>query len=250
MNEIVSKQNTGCWITAHLAAMILLSNLGGQLRGEETPDGSPNEEKPIRNVLPDDLLPDLIPATEDSDSETRTTEPEKDPDDNNDPVTLIGEKMRLVETLLRQPEADGNPQTGPLQEQIVRELKILIELLDKQAQQQSSSNSSSSAQQTQQQASSRSQVKQPAEQQGESKEGHQKDKPSRDSAKRLGKATPQVNLVELTEVVKEIWGHLPEKDRERLRQLSADQVMPGHDVAVEKYFRRLAEETDDQNAPK
>ena len=56
--------------------------------------------------------------------------------------------------------------------------------------------------------------------------------------------------MELTEVVKEIWGHLPEKDRERLRQLSADQVMPGHGVAVEKYFRRLAEEADDQNALK
>jgi len=248
MNWTISKRNKGCWITAHLAAMIFFSNLGGQLHGEETPVASPNEGKAIRDLFPDDLLPDLQPATKDSDLGAEKTLPEKDPDGDNDPVTLIGEKMRLVETLLRQPSVDGNPQTGPLQAQIVQELKKLIELLDKQAQQQSSSSSSSSAQQTQQQASSRSQVKQPALQQGESKEGQQKDKPSRDSTKRLGKTTPQVNLVELTEVIKEIWGHLPEKDRERLRQLSADQVMPGHSVAVEKYFRRLAEEADDQNS--
>ena len=38
-------------------------------------------------------------------------------------------------------------------------------------------------------------------------------------------------------------GHLPEKERERLRQLSADQVVPGHDLAIEKYFRRLADES-------
>jgi hypothetical protein len=56
--------------------------------------------------------------------------------------------------------------------------------------------------------------------------------------------------VELAEVLKEIWGHLPAKDRERLRQGSADQVMPGHDIAVEKYFRRLAEDAEKQNPPK
>ena len=44
-------------------------------------------------------------------------------------------------------------------------------------------------------------------------------------------------------MVKDVWGHLPEKERERLRQLSADQVVPGHDLAIEKYFRRLADES-------
>ena len=44
--------------------------------------------------------------------------------------------------------------------------------------------------------------------------------------------------------------NIPEKERERLRQHSADQVVPGHDLAVEEYFRRLADEPSQEAAPK
>ena len=74
--------------------------------------------------------------------------------------------------------------------------------------------------------------------QGEPKEGD-----SRQSSQRLGQSAPKVNLAELLQVVKQVWGHLPEKERERLRQLSGDQVLPGHDLAVERYFRSLADES-------
>ncbi|MFP6691601.1 MAG: hypothetical protein VB875_01180, partial [Pirellulales bacterium] len=72
-------------------------------------------------------------------------------------------------------------------------------------------------------------------------------KPATDSQERSGQSKPtKAELDKLNEdLFKAIWGHLPEKERERLRQLPAEQIMTEYEVQIEKYFRRLTEERDD-----
>jgi Sec-independent protein translocase protein TatA len=161
-----------------------------------------------------------------------------------DPVTRIGEKMRRATRLLEEKTADARAEQ--LQDEIARDLDQLIKELKRRMNQQSSSSAGQSSQQskTQQQAS-RDPIQQPARKPQTKPGGQQSQKPAQDSSERLGQATPKVDLDHLTEVIKEIWGHLPEKDRERLRQLSSEKIMPEHELPVEKYFRRLAEEDEE-----
>ena len=161
-----------------------------------------------------------------------------------DPIVVIGKKMEEVANRLSQSSRKADPQIAQLQRQIIEELNALLKQLQKQAQQASAGSSPSGGGGKQQDkrtsvgGGSPAQANKPAAGNGQDSES-----PSRESSQRVGKAAPKVNLVELLQVVKDVWGHLPEKDRERLRQHSADQVVPGHDLAVEQYFRRLAEES-------
>ena len=244
----ISKRKIGPFIFIGLTVLIPLDNIDFLVCGAEAsaPATGSQREDAIQ-----DLLPELAPAPDRNPLEDHKTRSDKGTEGASNPVTQIGEKMRRAEKLLQEKAAQGNPQTEQLQHQIVQELNALLKQLNEQSQQQSASGSPSNSQQQQQQKSNRSLVKQPVAQQGNAAQLQEdKGEPSRDSTQRLGKAAPRVNLVELTEVLKEIWGHLPAKDRERLRQGSADQVMPGHDIAVEKYFRRLAEDAEKQNPTK
>jgi hypothetical protein len=161
-----------------------------------------------------------------------------------DPIVSIGRKMSDLATLLSKASSTTDPHVGKLQRQIIEQLDALLKQLEDQSQGQASSSSASGGGGRQQ--DTRTQIGSGTPEatgpqtagKGEPKEGD-----SRESSQRLGQATPKINLAELLQVVKQVWGHLPEKERERLRQLSGDQVLPGHDVAVEKYFRRLADES-------
>ncbi|MDH3716896.1 MAG: hypothetical protein OES79_02130, partial [Planctomycetota bacterium] len=66
--------------------------------------------------------------------------------------------------------------------------------------------------------------------------------PADQSEERVRKAEPkEIDVAEVTEIIKQIWGHLPEKERERLRQMAADEPLPENSLRIEKYFRRLSE---------
>lgn len=243
----LSKRKIRPFIFIGLTVLIPLDKIDFLVCGAEA--SVPATDAQTEDAL-QDLLPDLAPATESNPLEDHKTRSDKGTEGASNPVTQIGEKMRRAEKHLQEKAAQGNPKTEQLQQKIVQELNALLKQLNEQSQQQSASGSPSNSQQ-QQQKSNRSPVKQPVAQQGKASQLQEdKGEPSRDSTQRLGKAAPRVNLVELAEVLKEIWGHLPAKDRERLRQGSADQVMPGHDIAVEKYFRRLAEDAEKQNPTK
>lgn len=45
--------------------------------------------------------------------------------------------------------------------------------------------------------------------------------------------------------IERVWGHLPQRQREQLRQYGTDVFLPGYESMIEEYFKRLAEETDD-----
>jgi len=155
-----------------------------------------------------------------------------------DPVTRIGQKMRTVESLLE--EKEQAVKAGELQNEIVRDLEALI----KQLRQQQKKASSGGKSQRKPQKSSRDRVQQPAAAKPGKPGTRESKNPANDSEARMGHAKKgsKVDAAALDEVIKAIWGHLPEKDRERLRQISSEEIMPNHEVAIERYFRRLADE--------
>ena len=45
--------------------------------------------------------------------------------------------------------------------------------------------------------------------------------------------------------IERVWGHLPEREREQLRQFGTEVFLPGYESLIEDYFRRLAEEANE-----
>ncbi|MEZ6073028.1 MAG: hypothetical protein R3C10_22880 [Pirellulales bacterium] len=45
--------------------------------------------------------------------------------------------------------------------------------------------------------------------------------------------------------IERVWGHLPERQREQLRQFGTDVFLPGYETLIEEYFKRLAEEANE-----
>ena len=176
---------------------------------------------------------------------TKANQPVSTAGEGGDPIVTIGKKMTELATLLTKSSPAADPQVAQLQQQIVEQLDALLKQLEKQSQQQASSSNSPSGGRGGQQDTRTSVGKgTPGESNPQTAgKGNHKKGDSQESSQRVGKAAPKINLAELLQVVKDVWGHLPEKERERLRQLPADQVVPGHDLAVEKYFRRLADES-------
>ncbi len=161
-----------------------------------------------------------------------------------EPIVKIGKDMEELAKRFAETSRDDDPRATQLKERIIVQLDALLEQLQKQSQRQPAGGQSSSGARPGQQQDSRTSLGSEGPR-GLTVSGETKDSqgPSRESSQRIGKAAPEINLAQLLEVVKDVWGHLPEKERERLRQHAADQVVPGHDLAVEKYFRRLAAES-------
>ncbi len=192
--------------------------------------GAPHPEKSL-----DQKLLDQLGEGEDIPLQTDLVEEEVLGEDA-DPLTRIGHKMRLVQRLLVQQKPPSR--AGQLQQEILRDLEKLLEQLQQQQQQQASAPRAGSGRQQ----ASRRKIQQPRP--GSPRRGG--DRPSRQPADqsedRVREAeSRQIDVVEVTEMIKQIWGHLPEKERERLRQMAADEPLPESAVQIENYFRRLSE---------
>ena len=62
-------------------------------------------------------------------------------------------------------------------------------------------------------------------------------------AERKTSTTPQrLDPAELQALVKRVWGDLPQRVREQMQQLPAEEFVPQYDMLIEEYYRRLAEE--------
>jgi len=142
--------------------------------------------------------------------------------------------MRQVEGLIAQTES--GPQTQDLQKQIVSSLDELI----KQAR---SCSKKCSPSQSSQKVASRQQVRQPNK---KPKEGRIKpgDKRATNPAGKPGQAGPRrPTPEEMKELVKSVWGELPEAEREQMLQwMSEGEFLPKYELLLEQYFKRLVEE--------
>ncbi len=158
------------------------------------------------------------------------------PSADRDPLGYISQEMRQVERLIA--EQEKRPHAEELQRRIVDDLARLIDQAEKQRQQQSSS----SQNQNQQQTAKRQSPKQ-SQQQSQKGPGKDSSQPASDSTDRLGRAEqvrPDPEL--LRGLMKDAWGHLPERDREQMKQMAPERFLPQYELMIERYYRRLAEE--------
>jgi hypothetical protein len=72
---------------------------------------------------------------------------------------------------------------------------------------------------------------------------------ARDSTDRLDKSTAKpVDKGEVNEMVKALWGNLPERDRQQMLQSFSDEFLPKYELEIEQYYRRLSEEQGENQA--
>lgn len=202
---------------------------------EQPTDAPPQKPDPTESADPLDreLLDDL------GDSSGEDAAPEL-PD--ADPLARLGRRMQDAQQLIGQNETGD--QTQGLQDQIIKDLDELI----RQARKKKSQSSSSSSGNKQSQGSRRSKPSRPGQggQPGQS-EGQPGDAPARDSTDRLGpNDNKQPDMGEMNDLVKGLWGQLPEKAREQMGQWAVEQFLPGYEELIEEYFRRLVEESEEK----
>jgi hypothetical protein len=149
-----------------------------------------------------------------------------------DPLTRVGRNMRKSQSLIT--EHDTSKRTQELQKRILADLDELLQQTRKQCQGGGSNKPPSQASKP---ASGSPMGNKPAE-------GDPANKPSRDSTDRLAKAgkTDVEDQQDLDELVKQVWGHLPDKVRSQMQNVSAENFLPKYEKLIEEYYRRLAEE--------
>jgi hypothetical protein len=141
-------------------------------------------------------------------------------DQNTSPLADIARQMRSVQGRLA--ERDVSPPTQAQQQQIVAELKALLE--------NSSANSAAAA--------SRANTGKSSSQAGVGT-GDAQVATTDPGASRIerGAASPAESSAS------RVWGHLPESVRQELAATPADQFVPKYRPLIEAYYKRLAEES-------
>jgi hypothetical protein len=151
--------------------------------------------------------------------------------------------MKQAEMLLGRPADAPNvnslQQAGDVQQRVVAQLDELIAELSKQCQGgQCSPNSNPEPQ-----ASQRSSAK-PS---NSSRTASTSKAPARDSSDPLNRTNSEpVDKNEVNELVKQLWGHLPQRSREQVLQSFSDEFLPKYEQEIEQYYRRLSEETQER----
>ena len=217
----------------------LLDDLEADLLDDESFDGELlDEEKPAatRKEPADaaDLESKLLGEIEEGLDEEDVSN-----DDEEDPITKIGRKMRDVEQRLA--ESRVNDETKQIQLKIVKELADLLDELKKQMKKKSSPKPGGKKPKTAQ----RKPVNQPKRGAGKPS-GTESKQPARDSQEGVRDAKEiAVDMREMDDLMKELSKMmLPDKAREQMRQGAVEKFLPQYEPLIERYLRRLAEEED------
>lgn len=212
---------------------------GGLLDDLPPEQGAPDD---IENQLLEDLdeqLADPLRGVSagdaaDAGSDIDLTSPE------DDPLGNIGVRMRDVEQRLRRQQLSG--ETTEMQQAIVADLDTLLETLRKQLAQQKMQASGSSGPPPSRRTQTSNNTRRPA---AGDPSGGQSQQPANDSTPGVRDAEDvRVNVEELDELMKEVWGHLPETAREQMRQSRVERFHPKYELLIEKIYRRMAEQQD------
>lgn len=204
----------------------LMSDLEDLDLGDDQPFGKPAKDHPPLEEIDRELIEQL----------GRGAGEDVGTSGESDPLTQIGERMQEVTRLINQ--ADVGEPTRDLQDDIVSDLEALIREARRR---QGGSSSSSNSQQ--QQTRERKEVKQPQQQNAQgSGSGDPNSKPAQDSTDRVEKdSVREVDMQNMNELMRQVWGHLPQREREQMLQSTVDVFLPKYSEMIEEYFRRLAE---------
>ena len=226
--------------------LLLLTTAAAQLPSTTASENPSAGSESLGNQLLDDLAP-LAPAKS----------PEKIPLQQSQPADDLGEDigqpsgqlplvrarqgMQQAEMLLNPPLAATNSQAlkqaNAVQQQVVKHLDELIAELSKQCQ--------ACRQGGQQSQSSQSQASQQQQAGQSSATAARGTTAAQDSTTRLGQSTGQPTANEKTDIdslMKALWGHLPERNREQMLQSFSHEFLPKYELEIEDYYRRLSEE--------
>lgn len=162
------------------------------------------------------------------------------------PLARVEHSMQHAQALLAHPAADSkagtNQLVGPVQQEILSDLDKLIADLSKQCQccngQCQGGQCNQPPKPSQNPKSGKSGVA--------ARRGHTA---ARDSTDRLDSSSAKpVDKGEVNEMVKALWGHLPERSREQMLQSFSDEFLPKYELEIEQYYRRLSEEKGESQA--
>jgi hypothetical protein len=158
------------------------------------------------------------------------------PAEDADPLVHISQEMRDVEDLI--PKQSSRTHAEQLQQRIVDDLSRLIDQAEAQRQ---AARAQASKGKKPQSTTKREIVKQPKQASGNA--GKDSNKPAEDSSNRLGAAEPaRPDPEQFRAMMKDTWGHLPDRDRQEVLQNTPDKFLPKYELLIEKYYKRLSEE--------
>jgi hypothetical protein len=154
-------------------------------------------------------------------------------------LARVRNDMRRAEALLggpaNAPHSAPLRQAGEVQKRVVAQLDELIAELCKQCQGGQGQNSNNPSPQPNQRSEAK--ASQPSRTASTGKS------PARDSSDPLNRASGQaVDKGDVDELVKRLWGHLPERSLEQVLQSFSDEFLPKYELEIEQYYRRLSEE--------
>ncbi len=191
------------------------------------PPAKPTASDSLDDSLDDELLRDLGPADEATEN-----------DDN--PLSRIGRKMQEAQRLIAQRQP-GEP-AQKLQQDIVTELDELLKQARKQQSQQQQSSGHKKPQQ-----SRRDKPGQPQQQPAGGKPEEAGNEPARDSTEQQRPEAPaQPDIGQMQDMLRELWGHLPEHERQQVINSTIEKFVPKYESLIKEYFKRLSEATRSQ----
>jgi len=200
----------------------------------QAPQGG-RKAAPAKRSLDQQLLDDLdrellegLPASKsrgkaESKAPETTPQPREGAEPQN-PLAKIAERMRGVENRIA--AHDTSAATQEKQAVIVSDLESLLE----------------AAKKAQQRGKPQGGKGSPSGQEGTGT-GEAIAGPPRDSTNRIERGTKeQPETADVKDLLRRIWGHLPEKLRDEMQASVGEQFLPKYERLIEEYYKRLAEE--------
>jgi hypothetical protein len=242
------------YVAIILAVAIAIESRAATNGGQAAPGGTES----IGGRLLDDLPPDAgrpktspLPAQNPRDTKAiedalKSSSPligfGVNPNPTAQPLVRVQQGMQHAQSLIAQPGANAKPGAkqlaGPVQQEVLADLDKLIAQLSKQCQ--------CSGGQCQGGQCNQPPKPNPNSQPKPGKPGSalgQGKSSARDSTDRLDRTTTKpVDKGQVDEMVKALWGNLPERSREQMLQSFSDEFLPKYELEIEQYYRRLSEE--------
>jgi hypothetical protein len=204
-----------------------IESLGGRLLDDLSPDAAPVQPAPKTKTTKE--IEDSLKASTPLHGFGAGANPALQS------LARVQNGMQHAQSLLTQPGAGGEPSSAklatPVQQAVLSDLDKLIADLSKQCQ---CCNGQCSGGQC------NSPPKPGQKKPGKAGAGRTA---ARDSTDRLDSSSAKpVDKGEVNEMVKALWGHLPERSREQMLQSFSDEFLPKYELEIEQYYRRLSEE--------